>query len=176
MVEFTVKNTQLTDNSRTFKYTRLTRSDITFADYELHVVLRLKRSEADMEHRGTDIVLAATGSMTCPVRALRMLFDRQPLRDDQPLFGFDGGPLRRNWMIATLRKRAALLHSQASTRYTGHSFRRGADQQASDNGLIDDNIKDLGRWSSDSFKCYFKQSIRQRFALSTRFLPQTSRI
>jgi hypothetical protein len=129
-----------------------------------------------MEHRGIDIVLAATGSMTCPVRALRILFDWQPLRGDQPLFGFDGGPLRRDWMIATLRKRAALLHSQASTQYTGHSFRRGAAQQASDNSLIDDDIKALGRWSSDSFKRYFKQSMRQRFALSTRFLTQTLRI
>jgi hypothetical protein len=39
-------------------------------DDELHAVLRLKRSKADIEHRGIDIVLAATGSTTCPVRAL----------------------------------------------------------------------------------------------------------
>ena len=74
MGEFTVKNAQVTDNSRTFEYTRLTRSDITFADDELHAVLQLKRSKADIEHQGIDIVLAATGSITCPVRALRMLF------------------------------------------------------------------------------------------------------
>jgi hypothetical protein len=102
MGEFTVKNAQVTDNSRTFEYTHLTCSDITFANDELHAVLRLKRSKADMEHRGIDIVFAATGSTICPVRALRTLFDRQPLQGDQPLFGFDGGPLHRDWMIATL--------------------------------------------------------------------------
>jgi hypothetical protein len=79
-------------------------------------------------------------------------------------------------MIVTLGKRAELLHGQASVQYTGHSFRRGAAQQASDNGLVDDDIKALGRWSSDSFKRYFKQSMQQRFALSTWFLTWTSRI
>ena len=48
--KFTVKNAQVTDNSRTFEYTRLTCSDITFADDELHAVLRLKQSKADIEH------------------------------------------------------------------------------------------------------------------------------
>ena len=91
MGEFTVKNAEVSDNSRTFEYTRLTCSDITFANDGLHAVLRLKRIKVDMEHCGIDIVLATTGSSTCPIRALLTLFDRQSLQDDQPLFGFDGG-------------------------------------------------------------------------------------
>jgi hypothetical protein len=68
MGEFTIKTSQLNDNPRTFNYTRLTRSDVTFSDDNLHVVLCLKRSKSDTEHRGVDIVLAATGSITCPVQ------------------------------------------------------------------------------------------------------------
>ena len=72
----------------------LTRSDITFSNHDSHALLWLKRSNADTELRGIDIVLAASTDDTCPVKALWELFQRQPLTGDQPLFGFDGGPLR----------------------------------------------------------------------------------
>jgi hypothetical protein len=176
MGEFTVKNSQLRDDPRTFSHTRLTRSDITFSNNDSHAILRLKRSKADTEHRGIDIVLAASTDDICPVKALRELFQRQPLAGDQPLFGFGGGPLRRDWMIATLQKRMGRIRENTSARYTGHSFRRGAAQQASDNGLNDEDIKALGRWNSESFKRYFKQSMQQRFALSCRFLTRSSQI
>ena len=97
-----------------------------------------------------------------------------PLQSDKPLFGFDGTPMTRNWMIATLRKRATNLYGHTALKYSGHSFRRGAAQQASDNGLGEEDIKALGRWSSESFKRYFKQTLQQRFALSRRFLTHTS--
>ena len=109
-----VKNSQLTDNLRTFSYTRLTCPDVTFSNNNLHVVLRLKRRKSDTEHLGVDIVLAVTGSITCPVEALQTLFRCQPLCGDQPLFGFNEEPLHSDWMIATLRKRAELLHGPAS--------------------------------------------------------------
>jgi hypothetical protein len=174
MGEFTVQNSQLSESATTYKHSRLTRSDITFSDDDSHAVLRLKRSKADTTHRGVDIILAATGTSTCPVRALQGLFQAYPLHGDEPLFGFDGVPMTRNWMIATLRKRAASLHGHAALKYSGHSFRRGAAQQASDNGLGEEDIKALGRWSSEAFKRYFKQTLQQRFALSRRFLTHTS--
>ena len=42
-----------------------------------------------------------------------------------------------------------------STDFNGHSFRRGAAQHASDNGLGDDDIKILRRWTLEAFKQYF---------------------
>jgi hypothetical protein len=82
-----------------------------------------------------------------------------PLQSDKPLFGFNGAPMTRNWMIATLWKRATNLYGHAALKYSGHIFRRGAAQQASDNGLGEEDIKALGRWSSESFKRYFKQTL-----------------
>ncbi|KAG6072987.1 hypothetical protein E4U16_004980 [Claviceps sp. LM84 group G4] len=42
-----------------------------------------------------------------------------------------------------------------SAHRTGHSFRRGAAQHAHDMGLSRDDIKALGRWSSDAVDRYY---------------------
>ncbi len=53
-----------------------------------------------------------------------------------------------------------------SPEFIGHSFRRGAAQSASDNGLAEEDIQLLGRWTSDSVKRYYTLGPRGRFALS----------
>lgn len=174
MGEFTVKNTQISDNPETFAYTRLTRNDITFAPDGTFATLRLKRSKADYEHRGVEVVLARTLTPTCPVMALYELLRDYPAEGDTPLFVTSGGePMSRNWMISELRNRIQAAGIQTPTNFSGHSFRRGAAQHASDNGLTHEDIQELGRWKSDSFKRYFKKSIRSRLELNLRFLKKT---
>lgn len=51
------------------------------------------------------------------------------------------------------------------SKLTGHSFRRGAAQHASDLGMLHHEIQLLGRWSSDAFKLYFTATPRQRLLL-----------
>lgn len=60
--------------SRTFTNTKLTRSDITFDENFDYAILRLKRSKTDLDHKGVEIILAATHDQICPVAALRKLF------------------------------------------------------------------------------------------------------
>jgi hypothetical protein len=67
--EFTYDSLDLQD-LRTFQQTRLLRSDITFRDLDDHAIISLKRSKTDYNHKGVEIVVAATGSSTCPVQAL----------------------------------------------------------------------------------------------------------
>lgn len=57
-----------------FKDTKLTRSDISFAEGDQYAILRLKRSKTDIEHTGIQIILAVIGEPRCPVSALRRLF------------------------------------------------------------------------------------------------------
>jgi hypothetical protein len=174
MGEFTIKNSQADEDPDTFAYTRLTRRDITFAPDGSHAILRLKRSKADYEHRGVDVVLAATGTPTCPVAALIELFHRHSRNLDEPLFATSTGePLRRNWVISHMRTRLLAVGVAIPSSYSGHSLRRGAAQHAADNGLTNEDIQDLGRWKSDSFKRYFKRSIRERLALNKRFQRRT---
>ena len=54
--------------------------------------------------------------------------------------------------------------------YTGHSFRKGAAQHASDNGMLDHHIQELGRWTSRAFQLYFETSVSLLYTLSIRFL------
>ena len=60
-------------NRSVFSNTKLSHSDITFSINDEHVVLTLKRSKTDTLHEGVDIILAATGTATCPVLALHQL-------------------------------------------------------------------------------------------------------
>lgn len=171
MGEFTVKPSQTVEAEETFQATRLTRSDVTFSTDDSHAILRLKRSKSDTNHRGVEIVLSADpDDRICPVRALRTLFLYQPELPTAPLFGWDNRPLERTWMISQLRSKLTSAGVILSPSYSGHSFRRGAAQRASDMGLLHEDIQALGRWNSDAFKRYFKQNLSQKMSLSLRFL------
>jgi hypothetical protein len=175
--EFTVLDSQAKEDPETTKNTRLTRSDITFSADDSHVILRLKRSKADTEHKGVDVVLAASpGSSICPVMALRKLFRARNLPGSHPLFGWGSKPMRRTWFLTMMRKKLKEVGEPIPSRYSGHSFRRGAAQKAYDNGLTEADIQALGRWNSDSFKHYYSQSLQQRLDLNRRFLSRSSRL
>lgn len=57
----------------------------------------------------------------------------------------------------------------SSFNYTGHSFRRGAAQYSFDNGMLDEHIHRLGRWSSDSSCLYFTTSAQTLYNLNINF-------
>lgn len=155
-----------------FSQTGLTRSDITFSEDDDYAILRLKRSKTDVKHTGVEIILAATNSSTCPVTALRLLFERDHQPPRAPLFSLQNGPFTRKSVIDFLKARLVTAGIPIEG-YSGHSFRKGAAQHASDNGMLDEQIKTLGRWSSSAFQLYFQTSTPTLFALNKRF--QTGR-
>jgi len=147
----------------------LTRSDITFQPpNHQYVIVRLKFSKTDYDHTGVEIILAATNDALCPVHALRELFRNDPQHLIAPLFNIDGGPLTRKVLVDHLRVR--LNNAGISdVGFFGHSFRKGAAQHAADHGMLNEKIKRLGRWTSESFKLYFKDSEKTLLNLSYRF-------
>jgi hypothetical protein len=124
----------------TFENTSLTRSDITFAENDEYARLRLKRSKTDTLFKGVDILLAATGTPTCPVYALRQLFHLDPRPESAPLFNLTNGNFTYNTFVPTIQERIRRAGIPNPTLYKGHSFRRGAAQQASNNGLPEADI------------------------------------
>jgi integrase len=56
-----------------------------------------------------------------------------------------------------------------SASFTGHSFRRGAAQDARDKGFSDEEIQRLGRWTSEAFRLYCTTSQADLYRLSVRF-------
>lgn len=117
-------------------------------------------------------MLAATNQPTCPVSALRRLFTHVPQEPHAPLFACNNTAFSRRYIIDKLRVRLT-TSGISSSNYTGHSFRRRAAQHASDNGMLDEDIQKLGRWSSDSFRLYFTTSAQTLYNLDMNF--QTGR-
>ena len=148
-----------------FEDLHLTRCDITFSENDQYATLRLKQSKTDTNHTGVLIMLAATASPSCPVKALRSLFTHDPQPPSSPLFTCNNSSFTRRYVINQLRQRLQIANIPALL-YSGHSFRRGAAQHASDNGMLDEDIQKLGRWSSETFGLYFTTSAQTLFNLN----------
>ena len=171
--EFTYESKDL-QNKRVFTNTSLLRSDITFSDLDEHVTVSLKRSKTDYDHVGVDIIIAATGTSTCPVQALRRLFEEDPQPRNSPLFRFSSGALSYRKFVGAVRSRLQKNGIPDSDNYSGHSFRRGAATQAKANGMLNEDIQRLGRWSSEAFRRYIDTDAAYRFRLSRHFLTGRS--
>ena len=154
-------------NRKTFGVIKPTRGDISFAENDQFAILRLKRSKTDVDHKGVQIMLAATNNHTCPVRALRHLFQTDIQLPQAPLFRV-GTAFTKQTVITILRKRL-IAAEIPDPGYSGHSFRRGAAQHAADNGMLKENIQKLGRWTSNAFQLYFETSQASVFNLNLSF-------
>jgi integrase len=161
-------------NKNSFKHTHLLRRDVHFADGDEHAIISLRGSKCDFKATGVEIVLAATGTPTCPVSGLRALFETDPQPADAPLFRTAAGAFTRERYVNTLRNRLRAAGCYNSREYAGHSFRRGAAQHAVDNGILNEDIQRLGRWSSQAFLGYYSISHQYKYTLNRRFLTGRS--
>ena len=133
----------------------LTRSSVSFQE-DGNIVLTLPASKTDFFRKGVCIPLAAAknGSPSCPVSALRNLFNHFPANPAAPLFAKTFGPFSRDHLIKTIRN--ALDTGLNPTGFSGHSLRRGAAVSAVAAGIPRDEIKAMGRWRSDAVDLYFQ--------------------
>jgi hypothetical protein len=161
-------------NQSVFNRTGLQRSDITFSEDDDHVLLLLKVSKTDEGHRGVHIVLVATRGPSCPVVALRRLFNDDPQPPDAPLFRFSGRAFSHSHFVETLRGVLMAKNVPNSNLYSSHSYRRGAASTAKNSGMAKDDIQRLGRWTSECFQRYIDTDITYRFRLSKLFLTGVS--
>ena len=145
---------------------------VRFAENDQYAVLRLKQSKTDVKHTGVQIILSATGEPTCPVAALCRLFDHVKQPASAPLFMLSSAAFSRVPVVSILKLRLA-EEGFSETGFSGHSFRKGAAQHASDQGMLDSQIQKPGRWTSNSFQLYFETSSETLFNLNLRF--QTGR-
>jgi hypothetical protein len=74
-----------------------------FSDLDEHIIVSLKRSKTNYDYIGVNIIIAATATPTCPVRALRRLFKDDPQPLDSPLFRLLIGPLLYQKFVAMIR-------------------------------------------------------------------------
>lgn len=99
----------------------------------------------------------AEGTELCPVS---YLYRYSSIRGSSPgpLFCFaDGSPVKTGQFTQQLQQ-ALTFCGLDSAKYKSHSFRIGAASWAAERGLSDAQIRHLGRWKSDAFKLYIRQS------------------
>ena len=72
----------------------------------------------------------------------------------------DGSPPTHSWFMAR-------LHCIFPRDIGGHSLRAGSTTAYALQGMLDDHIQGLGRWSSDTFKIYIRKNPTLLHALIT---------
>ena len=134
----------------------LSRRHITF-NRNNSATLFLPSSKTDPFRKGVHIQLTATASILCPIRALKLLFQRHPTTLDQPLFARTMGPFSKSYFIAQIHE--LLLQAGIPTQgFSDHSIRKDAAVSASARGISKDDIKLMGRWKSDVVLTYINET------------------
>lgn len=147
-----------------FSRRHVAQKHITFLpDYFL---LTLPMSKTDKGNQGVTIPIAKTGGPLCPYAHMKRLFDSRPYNPEAPLFALANGTFSRHTVITAMQRRIGALGTPPQN-YLGHSFRKGAAQEAARAGLTEEEIKLLGRWKGTSVKRYFTTS-PDRFLLLQR--------
>ena len=131
----------------------LLRSNITV--HSSHLNVHVKVSKADPFHNGSNLIIHATGSSICPVRAMTKYLNTTT-HYNKPLFIFcNGSYLTHNSLTSILRALLGRVSSETS-RYSSHSFRIGAATTAAAANVPDWLIKVMGNWASDAYQVYIK--------------------
>lgn len=129
------------------------------------VQIHLRTSKCDQFGAGSDIVLGATGSSVCPVKAI---LTYTGIRGSEPGAFFRDTVNRvvtKPWFVTQIRQ---ILKSIGLPQhnFAGHSFRIGAATTAALVGMEDSMIQTLGRWHSSAFLLYLRTPKERLAALS----------
>src|SRR5882672_1029546 len=119
----------------------LTRSCVEFMpsiSSPSHIILTVPSSKTDPFRKGVSIAIAsAPGACTCAVNVLKSLFEYVPQPPEVPLFSQDSdAPLSRGQFIMQVKSNLAHAGFNPS-KFSGHSFHRGAASLAAMVGFND---------------------------------------
>jgi hypothetical protein len=125
--------------------------------YPSSVTLTLPASKTDRFRVGTDIYLAGNPlSPLCPVKALRVLFDRYPAPPHAPLFSRPfQQPFTKAFFVHSMH--LLLLNAGIPTFGYSGSLRKGTAVTADRNGISRHHIKLLGRWKTNAVDVYIDE-------------------
>jgi len=115
-------------------------------------------SKNDPYRKGAVLRFFPTGTITCPVRALREMlrgsaFERKPTAS---LFELTPGVhVRRAQVVKTIKQCVSWLGLDKEA-FSGHSLRRGGATSYALAGVSDATIRTMGRWRSFSYQHYIE--------------------
>ena len=152
-------------------------SDITFNAEGM--VINVQSSKTDQYREGASLIIARTGSATCPVSMMERYFHMGKLVHTSHGMLFrgivktkDGEQLHKTGGISYSRLRELLLDKIAKLGFDPalfgmHSLCAGGATAAANGGVQDRLFKRHGRWKSESAKdSYVKDSVQRRLEVS----------
>ncbi|XP_052069783.1 uncharacterized protein LOC127708704 [Mytilus californianus] len=152
---------------------QLSREDITF--HAEGVRLRVVKTKTiQFSERVLEIPLPrVNNSHLCPSKALLLNFKQVPaISSPSPVFLYlvqgKVTPLTYATFVKMLKHNLSLLNYD-STKYSGHSFRRGGASFALECGIPADHIQSQGDWKSDAYKLYLDPSFAHRQKVMNKF-------
>ena len=144
-----------------------------------HAVICIRSSKTDQFREGAEVVVARTGTSTCPVAKVEqyVLLACIDLSLTERLFRAiqklkNGEKLRKSGTISYTRVRELITSKFRQLGYDPsnfgvHSFRSGGATAAANAGVPDRMFKRHGRWKSESAKDgYVKDSLKSRLQVS----------
>ena len=141
--------------------------------------MQITSSKTDQYREGASLVIAHTGTPTCPVSMMQRYFSMGQLVHDSQDYLFrgimhtkSGECLRKGGGLSYSRLRELLLEKISSLGmdpklFGMHSLRAGGATAAANAGVPDRLFKRHGRWKSESAKDgYVKDSVESRLEVS----------
>ena len=140
--------------------------------------INLPRSKTDQYREGSSVVIAQSGTPTCPVAVLEQYFTWSALGPLSANFLFqdivwmkNGEKPRNSGHISHIRERELMLQRLSkwgydATQFSMHSFRAGGATAAANAGVPDRLFKHHGCWCSESAKDgYVKDLMQSRLSV-----------
>lgn len=124
-------------------------------------VVRLDVKYRSYKHKkvgGQQMVhVLATGSSVCPVRMLQdyLQLGRRPTTAKYLFTDMEGHPVRSSAVGTALQRCVRALGLDVKN-FSFHSFRIGGATAAANLGASDEQLRQLGRWSSNAFRKYVR--------------------
>lgn len=130
--------------------------DVHFEKSTEAIVIRIRSSKTSQ--RGPSVSIRIPNSVSDGISCVQFMRDYVHVRPHQGNFFFchaNGEPLTRSQFSGVLSK--VLKHAGfLSDAYRSHSFRIGRASELAVNGVSDDTIKQMGRWTSNAYMSYLR--------------------
>ena len=147
---------------------------------ETHLSIQIPHSKNDQLHQGREVLIARTGTKTCPVAMLEEYMQRSGIHigSENKLFRAiasgkcealrESGGLSRGRFRELVKKKLDELGFHA-VEFSPHSLRAGGATAAAAAGVPDQLFKKYGRWKSDSAKDgYIEDSLAERLSVTQK--------
>lgn len=127
------------------------------------VTLTVRGTKTAKAGQAQSVLLNAQPNILCPVSAVKRRLARMVDSDDA-LFGFGVNPRTNLTRSSLVRKCTTIWIAHGHLGLSGHSFRVGGASFRAALGVPHDQIKSLGRWTSDCYKLYLRPYSEEEFS------------